>query len=150
MELQHPFVAFLLGISAHLGLFIRGEWHLWGAHLFLIHVAVLSICPLLLAFLSERSALSCVSDAVWLFLSYLLGLFGSITVYRLYFHRLRYFPGPRLAAVTKLWHVYKCRGSQNHLLLDDLHNKYGAYVRTGESLPLPPPQTNTEALDLTL
>ncbi|OKO95665.1 Tryprostatin B 6-hydroxylase [Penicillium subrubescens] len=60
-------------------------------------------------------------------------MFTSITIYRLFFHRIGHFPGPRAAAVSKLWSVYKCRDSRNHLFLDGLHKKYGNFVRTGPS-----------------
>lgn len=64
-------------------------------------------------------------------ISYCSGLFGSIVLYRLYFHRLRSFTGPRAAAASKLWHVWKCRGGQNYLVIEDLHRKYGPIIRTG-------------------
>ncbi|RWA10857.1 hypothetical protein EKO27_g4259 [Xylaria grammica] len=63
--------------------------------------------------------------------SYAAGLFSSIVIYRKYFHRLRRFPGPRLAAVTKLWHVWKGLDGKNHLLLEDLFKRYGPIIRTG-------------------
>lgn len=64
-------------------------------------------------------------------LAYFTGLFSSMTVYRLYFHRLSSFTGPRLAAVTKLWHVWHVRDSTNYLLLGEVNKKYGSIVRTG-------------------
>ncbi|KAL8754101.1 MAG: hypothetical protein Q9184_005223 [Pyrenodesmia sp. 2 TL-2023] len=54
-----------------------------------------------------------------------------MTVCRRFFHRLRHFPGPWTAGITKFWHVYHCATSQNHLLLDRLHGQYGQFVRTG-------------------
>ncbi|KAJ5291528.1 cytochrome P450 [Penicillium angulare] len=59
-------------------------------------------------------------------------MLSSIIIYRLFFHRLRHFPGPRLGAASKLWSVYKCRDSRNHLFLDELNKKYGTFVRTGQ------------------
>lgn len=64
---------------------------------------------------------------------YLKPLFGSIAIYRLFFHRLRYFPGPRLAVVSKLWHVWQCRDSHNHLVLERLHREYKSFVRIGKN-----------------
>lgn len=63
--------------------------------------------------------------------SYCIGLFTSIVVYRTFFHRLRSFPGPRVAAITKLWHVWKCRRGQNYLVLEELRQMYGNIIRTG-------------------
>ncbi|KAL9134417.1 MAG: hypothetical protein Q9175_004399 [Cornicularia normoerica] len=63
--------------------------------------------------------------------TYLASLFASIITYRTMFHRLRHFPGPALAKVSKLWHVAHCLDSKNDLLLEGLHQEYGDFVRTG-------------------
>lgn len=65
--------------------------------------------------------------------SFTLALFLSMAIYRTFFHRIRHFPGPRLARVSKLWHTYHCLNGQNHLLLERLHRQYGDFVRTGPS-----------------
>ncbi|KAK9422223.1 putative Tryprostatin B 6-hydroxylase [Seiridium unicorne] len=119
--------AALFGVVVHLGVFITGEWHLRVAGVVTIHSLVL----VLMTFWSSEPIPKALLFIFILFSSYLLGLFGSITVYRLFFHRLRRFPGPRLAALTKLWHVYQCRDSRNHMVLDALHKQYGTFVRTG-------------------
>lgn len=116
---------------AHLGIFIRGEWHLRAPNIVATHASALIIGPFLWAFYASLPVSSCFLAFSTLFLIYIIGLFGSISVYRLFFHRLRHFPGPRLAGLTKLWHAYQCRDSRNYLVLDNLHNKYGTFVRTG-------------------
>ncbi|KAI1758434.1 cytochrome P450 [Xylaria castorea] len=118
-----------LGVILHLSLFIRGEWHLYAASIFLAHALVFS---LLLA-KQLVSPLPTWYGVALPFLVYLCGLLVSMGVYRLYFHRLRSFPGPRRAALSKLWHVWLCRNSQNHLVLDSWRQKYGTFVRTGPS-----------------
>lgn len=65
--------------------------------------------------------------------SFTLALFSSIAMYRVFFHRLQRFPGPRIAAVSKFWHMSHCLSSKNHLLLEKLHRQYGDFVRTGPS-----------------
>ncbi|GAP91120.2 putative cytochrome P450 [Rosellinia necatrix] len=125
-------VSIFVGVTAHLGLFIRGEWHLSAPNVVLAHLALVSLgffayteaC-------SQQSTFTALLFSSSVLLSYAAGLYGSIAVYRLFFHRLRHFPGPRMAALTKLWHVYQCRDSRNHLVLDSLHKKYGDFVRTG-------------------
>ncbi|KAF8849089.1 cytochrome P450 [Acephala macrosclerotiorum] len=62
---------------------------------------------------------------------YLLALFISMTVYRVFFHRLRHFKGPLGARISKIWHTWHVRHSQNHLVLDRLYREYGTFVRTG-------------------
>jgi len=124
-------VAFGIGVLVHLGLFIRGEWHLQASSIFGSHLALLIVLWLGRS-LSDPTQLYTIQwDILSLSLMYLLGLLGSISIYRLFFHRLRSFPGPRLAALTKLWHAYQCRDSRNHRVLDSLYPKYGTFVRTG-------------------
>ena len=75
-------------------------------------------------------------------LSYNLALFSSILLYRRFFHRLRNFPGPAWAGLTKFWHVFHCLDSQNYLLLEDLRQNYGQFVRTGANRLRLPVQRN--------
>lgn len=121
-----------IGITTHLTVFIRGEWHLSASHILAIHIFVFVSGFIVWCWFSPQDLLQYFHCACILGLAYLMGLLGSIAVYRLFFHRLRHFPGPRLAALTKLWHVFKCRDSRNHLVLDALYKKYGIIVRTGE------------------
>lgn len=122
---------FCLSVALHLGLFIHGEWHIHAGTIFLAHAIVFTLL------LSKQlvSALPTWYGVVLPFLVYLCGLLGSVAVYRLFFHRLRFFPGPRLAALSKLWHVWLSRNSQSHLVLDSWRQKYGAFVRTGQYSP---------------
>ncbi|OJD40248.1 cytochrome p450 [Diplodia corticola] len=61
-----------------------------------------------------------------------LGLAASILVYRGFFHRLRRFPGPWPARLTKLYAVWKsARSVQWHRELERMHEEYGDVVRTG-------------------
>ncbi|KAF9632896.1 putative cytochrome p450 protein [Lasiodiplodia theobromae] len=55
----------------------------------------------------------------------------STVVYRLFFHRLRKFPGPFGAKVSKFYGWYMSRNLQYHFEVEKLHKKYGDVVRTG-------------------
>jgi hypothetical protein len=68
-----------------------------------------------------------------LLITYAGGLFGSILVYRLFFHPLGPFPGPTFAKVSKLWHAFQLSNLCNHELLEELHQKYGEVVRISKS-----------------
>ncbi|KAI9698907.1 MAG: hypothetical protein M1820_007328 [Bogoriella megaspora] len=128
--MQYSVIAAALGLFAHHAIFIRGEWHLWAPTVVTAHLAAGCLFVLVRLYKLNSvydSILSTVPPAAF----YLAALLGSIVIYRLYFHRLRHFPGPRLAAVSKLWHVWLCRDSRNHLILEDWHQKYGNFVRTG-------------------
>ena len=121
------------GILSHIGVFIRGEHHLQAPFLFRLYL-LLAIALLL----SQSAALSynmkeAAYTSTYLISSYAAALFSSMTVYRVFFHRLRDFPGPPLAKVSKLWHMSKVLDAKQYLFLDGLRMKYGDYVRTGTS-----------------
>ena len=66
--------------------------------------------------------------------SFALSLAISMLVYRAFFHRLRRFPGPFAARLTRFWSVYKSsKDLQYHLVLEELHKKHGDVVRVGAS-----------------
>jgi hypothetical protein len=122
--------ATVLGILSHLAIFIQGEWHMRVPALFKIYsLLIISVLCAEYSFINDISTATIATCC--LLGSYAAGLFGSIIIYRKYFHRLRHFPGPPLAAITKLWHVQKCLGSKNHLLLGELFDQYGPVIRTG-------------------
>lgn len=124
-------VALAAGTAAHWLLFIRGEWHLQAPAIAMTH-ALLAVA--MFCWLESRESHRTAESILTTMLSctcYLLSLFSSMTCYRLFMHRLRKFPGPRMAAVTKLWHVWACRDSKNFRVLDECNKRYGPFVRTG-------------------
>jgi hypothetical protein len=118
------------GITAHLGFFIRGEWHIQAPLLAVLHI----VAPILIyLFQVQKKSPIPLIDTTAIIAGYLLGLFSSLTTYRLSpFHRLHKFPGPKMAAVTKFWHVWQCRDSRNHEMMERLCKEYeGDFVRIG-------------------
>ncbi|KAL3476861.1 cytochrome P450 [Aspergillus californicus] len=115
------FIGAALGLAAHHGLFIRGEWHIQAPSILVSHLAIFFYLGLTIA--SGSQIIS----------AYLVALFSSILIYRIFFHRLRHFPGPFLASATKIWHVWKVRKSTNHFFLEQVYREYGDFVRTGPS-----------------
>ncbi|KAL7936441.1 cytochrome P450 [Trichoderma chlorosporum] len=56
---------------------------------------------------------------------------ATIALYRLSFHPLSRIPGPRLAAISNIWHAYHARNGHMFELGRTLHQKYGEVVRVG-------------------
>ncbi|KAF2260598.1 putative benzoate 4-monooxygenase cytochrome P450 [Lojkania enalia] len=124
-------LAAVAGVISHIGFYKHGEHHMKAPLLFWLHVVLFSLTVYgksVNGYFYQSFKASMIISTV-----YLLGLLASIVVYRRFFHRLRSFPGPTLASITKLWHVAHSLDSQNHLLLDGLYKKYGDFVRTGPS-----------------
>lgn len=69
----------------------------------------------------------------------LLGLIISKIIWSFLFHPLRHIPGPALAKVTDLWHLYHCWGGKRHHKLVELHKKYGIgipLIQSGNHFPV--------------
>ena len=122
-----------LGIISHLTYFIHGEHHNSAPTLALLLVTV----PILLfigqlLYVDEGPGLAAWRTAI-VVTCYLCALWTSMIIYRVFFHRLHQFPGPFMAKVSKLYHAYlSAKKSQNHLVVDRLHQEYGPFVRTGK------------------
>lgn len=126
-----PLFAIIGGLVAHHGFFIRGEWHMSSVKILSTHAAL----GVLLFWVLRRTndALADVFRAITAITGwYLAAFFASMTVYRLFFHATSGFPGPKLAAVTKFWHIFYIRDSRNFRFLQRMHEKYGQFVRTGK------------------
>jgi hypothetical protein len=74
-----------------------------------------------------------VSSLTWWCL--VISLFSSILIYRALFHPLKRFPGPFNARLSKFWTLKQVVESKLRWwkILDQLHEQYGDYVRTGET-----------------
>ncbi|PYH90165.1 cytochrome P450 [Aspergillus ellipticus CBS 707.79] len=125
--------AALFGGLSHIFYFHRGEHHLLGttyiqlfctlsaATVAALHVAREAAWAEALATVAQHSA------------SYLVGVYGSLLVYRLLLHPLGKFPGPWPARVSSAWLAFQIKNNNRHYKLLELHEKYGPYVRIGSS-----------------
>ncbi|KAF2256020.1 cytochrome P450 [Trematosphaeria pertusa] len=126
-----PLSAAILGCVLHVLVFVRGEYHTHTPKMLRGYVVFIFA-----VFLIEREYSTSTSyawNAILSTASHLLGLFGSITMYRICFHPLRAFPGPRSLKVSKLFHVSRVLNGQNHVFLEKIRREYGSFVRTGPS-----------------
>lgn len=126
-------VAALFGVLSHLLYFIRGEHHTKAILMFKLFVLVpLTMWVVLVHFfyfsLVQGGLLSCSVIA-----AYLGAMFSSMIIYRSFFHRLHRFPGPPLVKTSKLVHFLSLRKLDNFRKLNRWHQKYGNFVRIGQS-----------------
>jgi hypothetical protein len=124
-------VAATLGVASHLGYFIHGEHHMQSTRI----LAFFVVAPLLLFVTTSRyternsypeaGKLTAVATS-----SYLTALTTSILIYRAFFHRLRNFPGPFSAKLSKVTHVFRiAKNSRNYILAEQMFKQYGQFVR---------------------
>lgn len=121
------------GALSHWTYFLHGEHHLSAPYLLRIAVLIPIVTSMYLWKYTVLDAVQAITLTTQLAASYYAALYTSIILYRVFFHRLRKFPGPFAARVTKLWHVLKLApNSRNYMELNSLREKYGDYVRTGQ------------------
>ncbi|KAF2650048.1 monooxygenase [Lophiostoma macrostomum CBS 122681] len=132
IPLNNATFSLLLGTFAHVSLLKNFELDTWIPLFFVTSLASLTS---LIFYHVHYDALS---PAATLFYTvkeatcFLLGVFTSMTIYRLFFHRIRHFPGPILARVTRFYNLYLSgKNVKYYDELDKLHNQYGDFIRTG-------------------
>jgi hypothetical protein len=126
-----PAFAVAFGVLSHLTYFIHGE-HLTNIPKILPAV-FLSQCVtvFLLNLLRGFSKFAAVSLVFYITSVYLVGLWTSMIIYRIFFHPLRSWPGPFMARITQFHRVYSVRKLDQFRYLEELHQKYGDFVRIG-------------------
>lgn len=131
------YVALATGAALHIFLFRFGEWDLATIKLIKTFAAsqVLAAIALILGFPGYyASPLTALSVASKLAFTLLFGVYASMLIYRVFFHRLGRFPGPFLARLSNFYIVSLAgKNMQEYKEVEKLHEKYGDFVRTGKS-----------------
>ncbi|KAH8124571.1 hypothetical protein ACSS6W_007787 [Trichoderma asperelloides] len=117
------------GVLSHLVYFIHGHRSMEAPKIAGFYIV--AVCLLWMRCIYLQGAVYGASTAAIISASYFLGLFTSIIVYRIFFHRLRRFPGPFAAKITKLYGPYLALDRKPHLHWSKLFDKYGDIIRIG-------------------
>jgi tryprostatin B 6-hydroxylase len=130
MQPELLFIAFVAGALSYVGHFNRGEHHLHGVTYIQVHtVAIVGLAGLLyrLEFvLADAFLQTCVYDGV-----FLVGIYASLLVYRVFLHPLNVYPGPWTARITSFDMPFRIRKSKMYKTLQELHGQHGNFVRIG-------------------
>lgn len=129
-------VGLSFGALIHHTIFIHGEWHTQAHQIIAGHAVIAGLLGIAQATAAAADAAVLawtIALSTTFYGGYLPGITLSILIYRYFFHRLTKaeFPGPWYARLSKIWHVWAARDARNHLVLDEMHRKYGDIVRTG-------------------
>ncbi|KAI1406792.1 cytochrome P450 [Hypoxylon sp. FL1857] len=129
----HLVIGLLTGLFAHHRVFIYGEWHKSAPGIAIFHALLVAFILISMCCARSNETTQALLAIQTISGGYFAALMTSIILYRVLFHRLtrQGFKGPWYARITKLWHLWAVRDAKNHLLLADLHQKYGDFVRTG-------------------
>ncbi len=122
-----------IGVASHLLYWMHGLRAPQSAQIFWFHVAAFAITTALAVY--SHGVVGGIQAAGALDSSYLAGLFASMSIYRVFFHRLSRFPGPFPAKVSKLYNMWRARHLNAHNDVMALHEKYGDIVRSGTVSP---------------
>ena len=127
-------IAASLGICSHLLYFIHGEHHTQALRILQLSLVLPAVAVVALVQVGQYSVYSAAQTTACLASSYIGSLWTSMTIYRIFFHPLRQFPGPPLAKVSKFYHTLCCWNWDNHRVKARWHECYGDFVRIGKLL----------------
>ena len=128
-----PGLALAGGIASHILYFNRFECHLYGV---LYLRTFLLLCTGSLFWLTRVSAFSfaaAFATTSTIAGCYLLGVYSSLLIYRIFVNPVNRFPGPWAARLSSLYMASKLGNSDAYYKLQALHEKYGRIVRIGSN-----------------
>jgi len=123
-------ISLLCGVLSEVFLFSRGEWDRHAPRVVQV-VAFLAAGSTLIFYNGYGLTLAAsLRETVLHGAATLAGIFGSMSVYRLFFHRLRAFPGPVAARISAFWVMKEALPQMRFFVkVRGLHDQYGDFVR---------------------
>lgn len=125
--------ATIAGLLFHLTVLILPfEFELIMYHFIATYLATLCALIFTLMQVSGHSLTRAIFQSAWAVTSFNMTVLASMSVYRILFHRIRKFPGPFLAKLTRFYATYQyAKNVEYYKELKNMHAMYGDYVRTG-------------------
>jgi hypothetical protein len=128
---NHASAACSLGVAFHLAVRnVEIDYRIW--QLLSLYVSILAILTGCYVSIGTLTLIETAARVGVVSTSFNLGLISSIGVYRLLFHRLRNFPGPLPAKISRFYSTsLAAKNVQYSFEVRKLHEEYGDFVRTG-------------------
>lgn len=133
MVLTAPILAFAAGATSHVLYFSCGEHHMHGIFYLRSFLVVVLVQSVLLMMLYSYSTSQALSHTLYIAGLWFAGMYTSLIIYRLFLNPLNNFPGPFMPRMTGFWQAFRYAKLDSYYKLDDLHRKYGDFVRVGPS-----------------
>jgi tryprostatin B 6-hydroxylase len=140
-DLTKP-AAFAAGVASHLLYFHRGEHHMYGLTYFWSTIST-SVAAIIYLITQRDYAVGVATSTVLSLVgAWLVGIYSSLLLWRTFLNPLNRFPGPYFARFSQFWWSQHIGGgSKAFLKSQDLHKKYGDFVRvTPHSLSITHPE----------
>lgn len=130
--------SFVGGVLLQIFAFRKGEWDLLVPHLTFAYAALFFGLSGWILHVQRTNTLenlaATIFSVILIGIFHVTGILTSMVLYRVFFHRLRKFPGPFLGRISNLYPTY-LRAKKLHLYeeVELLHQQYGDFVRLGTS-----------------
>ena len=120
------------GVATHLLYFHRGEHYLYPQRYLQVLVILSLTVAGLFKYIAEATTSGAISISAKLTTFYVAGIYTSVVIYRLLFNPVNKDPGPLLARLTAVDHVFRVAKKKDMFLkLYNAHQKLGNFVRIG-------------------
>jgi hypothetical protein len=107
MSVTPYLLSLLCGVASEIFMFSRGEWDYYSLRIVEIGSLLAAGSTFLFRVGHGLTCAASFRDTVLYATAILVGLFGSMTIYRLFFHPLRAFPGLIAARILTAWVMQK-------------------------------------------
>lgn len=130
---QLAFTSIVLGVFVHFAILkLPFEFELVMYHFIAVSIFAFFSTIIALVQIGENTTFTAFQKASLAGILFNTGILTSMSIYRLFFHRCRKFPGPIPAKLTRFYATYQsAKNTEYYKELAKMHEKYGDYVRTG-------------------